>query len=141
MQIVLEPALEFGLQIFDRMDRNHDSRFAWPETYVDHIVGSLTYPQTLEADRRYETFLNVNTVTDSPTMCSRRVYELLASGTRVISGPADALTGVPVEVTRSRDETRRLLSREPRFDAKEGIAWVQSGNTMSHRVETILDYL
>ena len=141
MQVVLQPALEFGLQIFDRMDRQNDSRFAWPETYVDHIVGSLTYPQTLEAYRRYETFLNVNTVTHSPTMCSRRVYELLASGTRVISGPADALTGVPVEVTRSRDATHRLLSRGPRFEAEEGIAWVQSGNTMSHRVETILGYL
>ena len=141
MQIVLEPALEFGLQIFDRMDRQIDARFAWPDIYVDHIVGSLTYPQTLEAYRRYETFLNVNTVTDSPTMCSRRVYELLASGTRVISGPADALTGVPVEVTRSRDETHRLLSQGPQFDAKEGIAWVQSGNTMSDRVDTILEYL
>lgn len=141
MVSVLEPALDWGLHIFDRMDRQQDPRFAWPEVYRDHIVGSLTYPQTLEAYRRYETFLNVNTVTDSPTMCARRVYELLASGTRVVSGPADALREVPVDVTESPEETRELLSRGPRFDPGEGIAWVQSEHTMSHRVESILGYL
>lgn len=141
MKYVLEPALASGLQIFDRMGRQDDPRFAWPKIYRDHIVGSLSYPQTLEAYRRYQTFLNVNTVTDSPTMSSRRVYELLASGTRVVSGPADALEGVPVEITRSEEETRRLLSKGPRFDPTEGIAWVRAGNTMSDRVKTILDYL
>jgi len=141
METVLKPALDFDLQIFDRMDRQHDPRFAWPEAYLGHIVGSLTYPQTLEAYRRYETFLNVNTVTDSPTMCSRRVYELLASETRVISGPADALHGVPVEITGSPEKTRELLTSDPQYDPREGVEWVLSDNTMSHRVETILGHL
>ena len=141
METVLEPSLDYGLHIFDRMNRQEDPRFAWPAAYLSHIVGSLTYPQTLEAYRRYQTFLNVNTVTDSPTMCSRRVYELLASGTRVISGPARALAEVPVEITKSREETRELLSKGARFDPNESVEWVLSRHTMSHRVDVILGYV
>lgn len=141
IEIIVEPALEAGLQIFDRMDRQEDPRFAWPDRYLDHIVGSLTYPQTLEAYRRYQTFLNVNTITDSPTMCARRVYELLASGTRVISGPAQALRGVPVEIAHTPEETRNLLYADPQFEPKDRMEWVQSDNTMSHRVETIVEYI
>lgn len=149
MEIVLAPALEFGLDIFDRMGSLDDPRFAWPERYRPHLRGSLTYPQTTEAYRRYKVFLNVNTVTDSPTMCARRVFELLASGTPVITGPAEAIdTMVPEEaaaISRSADETREHLQHLLEFAAERktmgqaGMAWIASGNTYSDRVNTILD--
>jgi len=140
MNMLLKPAMEAGLQIFDRMDRPEDRRFAWPDEYVGHIVGSLTYAQTLEAYRRYQTFINVNTVVDSPTMCARRVYELLATGTRVVSGPAQALQGVPVQIADTEDEVKRILDDDSGFDASAGLDWVDDGNLMSHRVDSILDF-
>jgi hypothetical protein len=140
MEMLLKPAMEAGLQIFDRMDRPEDRRFAWPDEYLGHIVGSLTYAQTLEAYRRYLTFINVNTVVDSPTMCARRVYELLASGTRVVSGPARALQGVPVEIADTEDDVKRILNDDDAFDASAGFDWVNDGNLMSHRVDSILDF-
>jgi hypothetical protein len=138
MEMLLDAAAEFGLHIFDRMDRQGDPRFAWPEKYRPYIVGSLTYPQTLEAYRRYRTFINVNTVVDSPTMCARRVYELMASGTRVVSGPSLALDGVPVEIATTTQEARAILSRSDKGAVNERVGWVRNGNQTGDRVETIL---
>lgn len=139
MEMLLEPAVEFGLHIFDRMDRQDDPRFAWPEKYEDYVLASLTYPQTLESYRRYRSFINVNTITDSPTMCARRVYELLASGAQVVSGPSMALDSVPVRIARNADEARSHLEASLSAGLNEaGIDWIASGNTMAHRVDQML---
>jgi spore maturation protein CgeB len=149
MEMILEPSLDFGLDIFDRMGNLDDPRFAWPEQYRPHLRGSLTYPQTTEAYRRYKVFLNVNTVTDSPTMCARRVFELLASGTSVITGPADAIDAmVPdeaIRVARSKDETKEhletlLSSGEARSRITgAGLRWINNGNSVEARVNEILE--
>jgi|FLYL01.1.fsa_nt_gi hypothetical protein len=113
MEVILDPARDFGLHIFDRFGGS-DPRFAWPERYRPHLAGRLTYPQVIEVYRRYRVILNVNTVTGSPTMCSRRVFEALACGAVVISTPSAALDEWEMQgavlVTRRPDETRRLLS-------------------------------
>lgn len=141
MEWLLGPALEAGLDIYDRMDRPKDPRFAWPALYQDHVVGSLTYPQTLEIYRRYGAFLNVNTVVNSPTMCARRIYELLACGSRVVSGPSAALAGVPVAVVDGPDQARKAIAEAldsgPNVAGKE---WVSAGNTMRDRMESLLDF-
>ena len=47
--------------------------------------GSLDYERMLTAYRAHKVMLNVNSVVDSPTMLARRVFEILASGTPVVS--------------------------------------------------------
>jgi hypothetical protein len=140
MDTLLTAAVPYGLDIFDRMDRPDDPRFSWPESLRESIVGSLTYAQTVEAYRRYGAFINVNTVTDSPTMCARRIYELLACGSQVVSGPSAALEGVPVLVASDRDSAGRqivkALSAGPNIAGQE---WIESAHTMSHRVDRMLD--
>ena len=49
-------------------------------------MGELPYDQMLAAYKMYKVFLNVNSVIDSPTMCARRVFELSACSTPVVSG-------------------------------------------------------
>lgn len=113
MEVVLEPALDMGLHIFDRcanMKNNQQRRF--PENYQPSIRGSLEYDQMLSAYRAYRVFLNVNSVTDSPTMFSRRVFELLACGTAVVSSESAgirAMFGGLVPIGRTPDETRLHL--------------------------------
>ena len=151
MEMILRPALEFDLDIFDRMGSSGDPRFAWPTEYQPHLRGSLSYAQTTEAYRRYQVFLNVNTVTSSPTMCARRVFELLSSGTAVVSGPARALAEmVPADallISHSAEETRehlRTLLTSPEARASLGEAgrrWIAEGNTYTDRVEKILETL
>jgi spore maturation protein CgeB len=89
LEILLRPALKHGLHIYDRnYGTEIASDYQFPDAYQHAIKGRLSYPEMIEAYRRYRVFLNVNSVTKSPTMFSRRVFELLACGTAVISTPS-----------------------------------------------------
>lgn len=149
IEIVVGPAREFGLEIWDRHAGSKDIRFGWPLALQNHVVGSLEYLQVLRAQQLYRVFLNVNSVTHSPSMCARRVFELLAAGTPVISGPSAAIEatfgpGVVAEV-RSPAETRaamRRLLEKPEYwleRSERGIDVVKDGHLTEHRVAHILD--
>jgi hypothetical protein len=108
---VLAPAREFDLHIFSRISDDPD--FAFPPEYADHIVGSLPYERMLAAYKAYKVFLNVNSVTESPTMCARRVFELSACGTPVVSGYSRALPevfGDLVRLSSSKERTTEALA-------------------------------
>ncbi len=114
--IVLAPALSFGLHIYDRMFGYTGpgwQNYQYPPEYQGAIRGGLPYEEMLDAYKRYHIFLNVNSVRTSPTMCSRRVFEILACGTNVISAYAPSLENLLgtdcVRLSRSREETRRHL--------------------------------
>ena len=87
-EMLLSAATAYPLDIFDR---NYsatgplDTALVFPEKYSQYVRGRLPYAAVNRAHREYSVFLNVNSVTDSPTMFSRRVFELLASGTPVVS--------------------------------------------------------
>jgi spore maturation protein CgeB len=111
MATVLGPAREFDLHIFSRISDDPD--FAFPPEYADHIAGSLPYERMLAAYKTYKVFLNVNSVTESPTMCARRVFELSACGTPVVSGHSRALPevfGDLVRLSSSPEQTTEALA-------------------------------
>lgn len=148
MAMLLDPARERGLHVLSRQDGD-DPRYAWPERFAAHVVGSLPYPLAVEATRRHRVVVNVNTVTDSPTMCARRVFELAACATPVVSGPSLAVERlVPqdaIRVAHTRDEAAAAydeLLGDPAAAAGVGDAarqWVLDGHTWTHRVATIVD--
>lgn len=111
METVLAPAREFDLHIYSRISDDPD--FAFPAEYKDFIVGSLPYERMLSAYKAYKVFLNVNSVTDSPTMCARRVFELSACATPVVSGHSRALErvfGDLVRLSRTPEQTTEALA-------------------------------
>jgi SAM-dependent methyltransferase/spore maturation protein CgeB len=147
MEKVLAPAREFGLHIYSRIVPGSDERFDWPPAYRPYVVGSLPYERMLAAYKAYKVFLNINSVTDSPTMCARRVFELSACSTSVLSGYSRAIGevfGDLVPVTRSAEETRSKLGelladvdgRERR--AHEALRTVFGAHTYGHRVDEVL---
>ncbi|MEE2524057.1 glycosyltransferase family protein [Pseudarthrobacter sp. J47] len=83
-------AMPTGLEIFSRQSGG-DTRYTFPDEYAPRVVGSLDYPQMLTAYKAYKTFLNVNSVVDSSTMCSRRVFEIVAAGAAVVTTPSPAI--------------------------------------------------
>jgi predicted nucleic acid-binding Zn-ribbon protein len=85
LQMLLDAAMPFGLEIYDRRFGHQDKAFGFPERFLERVKGALPYDQVIEAYKSHRTFLNVNSVHDSPTMFSRRVFELLACGTAVVS--------------------------------------------------------
>ena len=114
LRYLLDPALPLGLHIFDRNLTRRDlgPHYRFPDQYREAVKGTLTYEEMLTAYRCYDVLLNVNTVSESPTMFARRVFESLACGTPVISSESVAMSrmlGDHVRITRSREDTERHL--------------------------------
>ncbi|MGL5859014.1 MAG: glycosyltransferase family protein [Angustibacter sp.] len=110
MDYVLTSAKEFGLHIYSR---DLTGRFRFPEHLADAVVGSLPYDRMVAAYARYKVFLNVNSVTGSPTMCPRRLFELSAAQTAVVSAPAagiEPLFGDAVQIAEDGDSCRKQLA-------------------------------
>ena len=80
------------LAIYDRQQNVTDSPYHFPTKYESSIRGELPYDQILATYKRHLAHFNVNSVTTSPTMFSRRVVEIAASGGIVISGPGKGIT-------------------------------------------------
>lgn len=145
---VLRPALNYDLHIFDRMAHSTNPNYHWPDEYLTAVHGSLSYAQMLAAYKRYRVFLNINSVRNSPTMFSRRVFELLACGTPVISSYADGIAQLlgPDVVLMSDDEqtTHELLERVLGDEeyrerlALRGQRKVFSEHTYTNRLQTLL---
>lgn len=140
--------MPIGLEIFSRQ-LGGEERYQFPAPFDAHVVGSLDYPRMLSAYRAYKVFLNVNTVTDSPTMCARRVFEITASGTPVVSTPSAGLAAVfpPDEVAQvaEPDEAERVIGElVADADARDRMVHraqrrIWAGHAYSHRVDTVLD--
>src|SRR3546814_18537566 len=111
MEYLLKPALERDLHIWSRMQKG-DKRYRFPKPYKKHVVGSLPYEKMLSAYTAYKVFLNVNSVTGSPSMGSRRIFELSACQTAVLSAPAASITpfvGDDIEVVSNDAEARAAI--------------------------------
>ena len=145
LQDLLDPALPLGLHIYDRNLTRRDlgPSYRFPERYREAIKGYLTYQEMLTAYRCYDVMLNVNTVSDSPTMFSRRVFESLACGTPVISSGSAGMSemlGEHVRVARNREDTIDHLLElmgDDEARAREGhraYRFVHENHTYRHRM-------
>lgn len=84
---LLEAAVEVGLTVYDRQLGVPDSPYHFPGKYAANVRGVLPYDEVIRSYRTHLAHINVNSVTDSPTMFSRRVVEVAACGGLVLSGP------------------------------------------------------
>lgn len=143
----VSPKLETGLEIFSRY-LGEDERYQFPTPLDQRVVGSLTYEQMLTAYKAYRVFLNVNSVVDSPSMCARRIFEITASGTPVVSTPSRAIreyfTEDQLAVVEDREHAAdvvRALVRSPELADRmvhRAQREVWNKHTYGHRVEQIL---
>lgn len=148
MRLVLTPAMEFGLHIFDRLHTFSDNKyFRFPKEYQVHIMGGLNYEDMLKAYKLYKVFLNVNSVKNSKTMFSRRVFEILAAGANIVStysNGIDEMFGNIVCFSSSKGETKKHLANllsNPEYSQRLsllGMRVVYARHTYEHRFNTIL---
>jgi spore maturation protein CgeB len=118
MEFLLRPSIEYGLDIYDRqfgLVGDQAKLYRFPDIYQNSIKGKLNYDEMIRAYKRYKIFLNVNSVKYSPTMFSRRVFELLASGTPVIStyskGIVELIGEDIVFITESEAQTKEYIEK------------------------------
>ncbi len=149
MRWLLEAANKHGLEIYDR---NHGTGiFPFPEEYQAGIKGSLPYKELCDEYSRYRVFLNVNSVTESPTMFSRRVFELMACGTPIVStyaqGIANLFDSGAVWLVHSQEEADAAIHTLMTDDAEwrrrslAGIREVFAKHTYAHRLNDIFEQL
>lgn len=139
--------MPLGLEIFSRR-LGGDARYQFPAPLSTRVVGSLSYVQMLNAYKSYKVFLNVNSVVDSASMCARRIFEISAAGTPVITAPSQAVGNFfserEVLVAEDRDHaaqlTRALVDNPELNDRTVHLAQrkIWQEHTYSHRAEHIL---
>jgi hypothetical protein len=101
----------YNLDIYDRKYVNESKSF--PLKYHKFINKKLDYSKLCDLTKHYKIMLNVNTITDSNTMFSRRVYEGLSTGCIVLSTYS---TGIKtkfkdlVKITNSKKETEKHIN-------------------------------
>jgi predicted nucleic acid-binding Zn-ribbon protein len=149
LQMLLDAAMPFGLEIYDRRFGHEDKAFGFPERFLDRVKGSLPYDQVIEAYKAHRTFLNVNSVHDSPTMFSRRVFELLACGTAVVSTESvgvERTLGDVVSMVETAEEATEALTKLQddefwRERSRAGRREVLRGHTYRHRLAEVANTL
>ncbi|MBM7615471.1 glycosyltransferase family protein [Alkaliphilus hydrothermalis] len=148
LEMMLKPALNYDLHIYDRMNNfTQSDHYKFPHVYQPHIKGSLAYDEMTSTYKKYPIFLNVNSCNQSPTMFSRRVFELLACGTNVISsysvGIDEMFSGI-VHLSQSEAETishlELLINDQGKRDQYSliGIREVLKHHTYKHRLNQIV---
>lgn len=91
MDDLLPALIELKGDIYDRMYNRNNERYFFPDKYKKIIKGGVPFYKMFDIYKKYKLFININTVTNSDTMMSRRVYELLACGTVVLSSNSKAM--------------------------------------------------
>ncbi|WP_201540740.1 glycosyltransferase [Psychrobacter sp. 1044] len=117
-------ASPYGLDIIDRnSDRNPDV-YRYPDLPNTTVFPNVPYNKTGDVYRQYSHCINVNTVTDSPSMFSRRLIEIMACGRLAVSNPSVSVStrfeGM-CEVIESREQADELFAQLSKGYTKQQI--------------------
>ena len=142
-------ASSLRLNVFDR---NHDRlsrhfEFRFPKKDCLSLHGKVAHRETAKIYKSHVISVNVNSVTDSETMCSRRLLEILACGGIAVTNPSRAVDKYfrdYCHVVNTREEAVELFSRlryglsaEDMARAAAGASYVKANHTWQHRLEEI----
>ena len=136
-----------SIEIFDRNFGKTDEQYAFPDEYQDYIVGTLSSSEIDLAYKGYDFSVNLNSVKESQSMFARRVYELLASNTTVVSNYSRGLElmfgGIPVISDSGKAVVDQLRSTDDAYGGRKrrlaGLRKVMSEHTYTHRLAYIMN--
>ncbi|MDB5751312.1 MAG: type 12 methyltransferase [Ramlibacter sp.] len=99
------------VEIYDRNFEKPHPHYQFPDKYVPMILGSLPFAEIDRAYKGYRYGINMNTIKQSQTMFARRVFELLASNTVVVSNFSRGTRMMFGDLVISSDEGAQLSRR------------------------------
>lgn len=151
-ECIVKPALSYGLHIYDRNFHQREMlEFIdkyWPKEYLNNIVGKLEYKYMVEAYKNYSLFLNVNSVQNSSYMVSRRVYEILACKTLILTSYSKCINDNfhdYIFTSKNKEETinylDKFLSNANLYEkeGKKAQRYILENHTYKHRLKEIFD--
>lgn len=146
---VFGAVLESGmaLTVYDRNSGRNSRNYRYPEWPGLTVQPAVPHPATADIYKRHLVSLNVNTVTDSPTMYSRRLVEILACGGIAVTSSAlsvNALFAPYCHVVDTAEQGRELFGRlrhgpspEDLDRARDGAMHVLAHHTWSQRMAQV----
>lgn len=150
MEFLFKSAVDHDFAIFSRV-LGGSTKYQFPHRYTKYVVGSLPYSEMVDEYKRHKIFLNVNSVPDSETMCARRIFELSACKTNVVSAPTRAISRVftngEISLVSNEAEaaqTYNSLLEDDRLRLQLGQnAWrtVSNLHLYDHRIEQVVNDL
>lgn len=150
MDNMIEISGQFGIEIFDRNYNNPSSPNQFPNKFRNYIVGTLKGDEIDYAYKGYKIALNVNSIVDSPTMFARRVYEILASNTPVVSSESLGIKNVFGDLVLATNNIDLLKDKISIFFKNEdyykkscllGLREVLEKHTYTKRIEDMLQFM
>lgn len=144
---LLSSAVPVGLSIYDRQHANPASPYKFPSDLAPYVRGGLTYEETVDAYKAHPVHINVNSVENSGTMFSRRVYEIAACGGAMVSGPGRGIQqmfGGIIPTAEDKGTAQLLIDYWMKEEeARKADAWlamraVYRSHTAGHRLAYVL---
>lgn len=132
---------EKEMVIYDRMYSSPDKAYAYPERYKKYTRPAISYAETADTYRQSKYGITLNTVTNSDTMFARRVFELAACGTVVLSNTAQGVQhffGDSVYYADRDDFDIKNITEEDFLTHQRASMHIAFQNTYRHRAEKIL---
>ena len=142
-----------SVHVYDRNSHrfSHFFEFRFPTDIKLHIHPGVSYPETAALFKKYALSINVNSVTSSPTMLSRRLLEILACGGICLTNRTLCVEKefsdycIIVDSPDSAAETFLRLAHGPgnieKEKARAGAEYVRGKHTWNHRLEQLADTL
>ena len=127
-------------------DRHYGSNREWskyPDWFSDHIIDKFEHKILQQAHKLFNWNVNFNIVTQSPTMCAMRVYELQALGCNIISNYSLAVESKfkNIVMYRTQDELRDFLESPGQISPARSVQAINNmfrNHTSFHRVGEML---
>lgn len=141
-----------GLTVYDRNSARKSADYRYPPHPWIEVRRAVPYARTAEIYRRHAVNLNVNTITNSATAFSRRLVEIIATGSLALTNVTPAVSNIFLDyciATDDAEEARQVFARISRDGlskryiekCREGADYVMKNHTWRHRVERILDFI
>lgn len=141
---ILDRVIDSGrdLVIYDRMYSSPSPAYAYPEKYRRFTRPAIPYLETADAYKKSRFGVTLNTITDSKTMFARRVFELAASGSVVLSNSAEGVKNFFGDSVLYADGTENPLvglGDEDIARMQRGAMSIAFSHTYRHRAETVFE--
>ncbi len=146
--MMFEAAEPTGLTVFDRNSARQAVCYRFPRRPWIEVRAAIPHRATANVYRSYIANLNINTIENSPTAFSRRLVEILGSGSLAITNPTLAVERLFADYCAIVDAhedgheifsrlARDGLSRREREMARAGAHHVLGAHTWRHRMAQI----
>ena len=139
MKKIFHTVLDRGIQltIYDRNYGTNNYKKAYPKEYSQYCKASIPYEQLGHVYKSVRYGININTIKNSDTMFARRVYEMLACNTCIISNESQGMKKI-------FGDNIWFIGEEFNYEKineynKKNLLLVLKNHTNQHRLMEIMD--